>query len=45
MLSQSVDEVGGYTFALVDADTVKNLTTIDKSLLPYKQLDEKTDIR
>lgn len=44
-LSQSVDGVGGYTFALVDADTVKNLATTDKSLLPYKQLDEKADIR
>ena len=44
-MSQSVDGVGGYTFALVDADTVKNLATTDKSLLPYKQLDEKTDIR
>lgn len=44
-LSQSVDGVGGYSFALVDADTVKNLATTDKSLLPYKQLDGKTDIR
>lgn len=44
-LSQSVDGVGGYTFALIDADTVKNLATTDKSLLPYKQLDEKADIR
>ena len=44
-LSQSVDGVGGYTFALVDADTVKNLATTDESLLPYKQLDEKADIR
>ena len=44
-ISQSVDGVGGYTFALVDADTVKNLATTDNSLLPYKQLDEKTDIR
>lgn len=44
-LSQSVDGVGGYTFALVDADTVKNLATTDKSILPYKQLDEKKDIR
>ena len=43
-LKQSVDGVGGYSFALVDADTVKNLATTDKSLLPYKQLDEKTDI-
>ena len=44
-LYQSVDGVGGYTFSLVDADTVKNLATTDKSLLPYKQLDEKADIR
>ena len=44
-LEQSVDGVGGYSFSLVDADTVKNLATTDKSLLPYKQLDEKTDIR
>ena len=44
-LSQSVDGVRGYTFAMVDADTVKNLATTDKSLLPYKQLDEKADIR
>ena len=44
-LSPSVDGVGGYSFALVDADTVKNLATTDKNLLPYKQLDEKKDIR
>ena len=44
-LSQSVDGVGGYTFSLVDADTVKNLATTDKSLLPFKELDEKKDIR
>ena len=44
-LEQSVDGVGGYSFSLVDADTVKNLATTDKSLLPYKQLDEKADIR
>lgn len=44
-LEPSVDGVGGYSFALVDADTVKNLATTDKSLLPYKQLDEKADVR
>ena len=44
-LSQSVDGVGGYIFALVDADTVKNLATTDDSLLPYKQLDENADVR
>ena len=44
-LEPSVDGVGGYTFALVDADTVKNLATTDESLLPFKELDEKKDIR
>ena len=44
-LKQSVDGVGGYSFALVDADTVKNLAATDKSLLPFKELDEKKDIR
>ena len=44
-LEPSVDGVGGYSFALIDADTVKNLATTDKSLLPYKQLDEKKDIK
>ena len=43
-LKQSVDGVGGYSFSLVDADTVKNLATTDKSLLPYKKLDEKKDV-
>ena len=44
-LEKSVEGVGGYSFALVDADTVKNLATTDKSLLPYKELDEKKDVR
>ena len=44
-LEPSVDGVGGYSFALVDADTVKNLAITDKSLLPFKELDEKKDIR
>ena len=44
-LSPSVDGVGGYSFAMVDADTVKNLANTDNSLLPYKGLDEKADIR
>lgn len=44
-LASTVDGVGGYSFALVDADTVRNLATTDESLLPYKQLDEKKDIR
>ena len=45
VLAPTVDGVGGYSFALVDADTVKNLATTDKSLLPYKEMDEKKDIR
>ncbi len=45
VLAPRVDGVGGYSFALVDADTVKNLATTDKSLLPYKELDKKKDIR
>ena len=44
-LEQSVNGIGGYSFALIDADTVKNLATTDKSLLPFKELDEKKDIR
>ena len=45
VLAPTVEGVSGYSFALVDADTVKNLATTDNSLLPYKQLDEKADIR
>ena len=44
VLAPTVDGVGGYSFALVDADTVRNLVTTDKSLLPYKQLDEEKDM-
>lgn len=44
-LAPTIDGIGGYSFALVDADTVRNLATTDKSLLPYKQLDGKKDIR
>ena len=40
-LGPAVDGIGGYSFALIDADTVKNLATTDKSLLPFKELDEK----
>lgn len=44
-LAPSVDGVGGYSFSLVDADTVKNLATTDASLLPYKELNDRKDIR
>ena len=43
-LAGSVDGVGGYSFTLVDADTVRNFAVTDKSLLPYKELDPAKDI-
>ena len=43
-LAGSVDGVGGYSFTLVDSDTVRNLAVTDTSLLPYKELDPAKDI-
>ncbi len=43
-LESAVDGVGGYSFALVDADTVRNLAVTDASLLPYKEIDPAKDI-
>lgn len=43
-LESAVDGVGGYSFTLVDADTVRNLAATDKSLLPYKEIDPAKDI-
>ena len=43
-IAGSVDGVGGYSFTLVDADTVRNLAVTDTSLLPYKEIDPKKDI-
>lgn len=37
--------VSGYSFELVDASTVKNIATSDKTLLPYKYIDGKKDVR
>lgn len=37
--------VKGYSFELVDAATVKHLATSDKTLLPYKYVDGKKDVR
>lgn len=37
--------VSGYSFELVDASTVRNLATSDKTLLPYKHVDGKKDVR
>lgn len=38
-------KVKGYSFDLVDAPTVKTLATKDKTLLPYKIVDGKKDVR
>lgn len=43
-IAGSVDGVGGYSFTLVDADTVRNLAVTDTSLLPYKEIDPAKDI-
>ena len=43
-LESAVDGVGGYSFTLVDADTVINLAVTDTSLLPYKEIDPAKDI-
>lgn len=43
-LEGAVDGVGGYSFTLTDADTVRNLATTDGSLLPFKKLDQKKDV-
>ncbi len=46
LTSEGVSEaVSGYSFELVDASTVKNLATSDKSLLPYKYVDGVKDVR
>ena len=43
-IESTVDGVGGYSFTLVDADTVRNLAVTDTSLLPYKKIDPAKDI-
>ena len=43
-LAESVDGVGGYSFTLVDRDTVRELSITDKSLLPFRELDPAKDI-
>lgn len=43
-LEGTVDGVGGYSFTLVDADTVRTLATADGSLLPSRVLDPAKDI-
>lgn len=39
------DSVAGYSFELVDVSTVKRLATSDETLLPYKYIDGKKDVR
>lgn len=43
-LADAVDGVGGYSFTLTDANTVRHLATTDKSLLPFRELDPAKDI-
>lgn len=38
-------QIKDYSFSLTDANTVKNLATSDKTLLPYKTVDGKKDVR
>lgn len=38
-------KVKGYSFEMVDASTVKTLATKDKTLLPYKTVDGRKDVR
>jgi SPP1 gp7 family putative phage head morphogenesis protein len=38
-------QVGGYSFTMADVNTVKNLATRDTTLLPYKYIDGKKDVR
>lgn len=35
----------GYSFALADKNTIKNLETSDKTLLPYKKVNGRKDVR
>ena len=43
-IESAVDGIGGYSFTLADADTVRNLAVTDTSLLPYKEIDPAKDI-
>ena len=44
-IDATIGEIRGYSFSLVDADTVRNLALNDDTLLPYKYIDGKKDIR
>lgn len=45
IVEEAGDYVKGYGFDMVDADTVKRLSTEDKTLMPYKEIDGKKDVR
>lgn len=42
-IGETVDGVGGYSFAMVDSNTVKELATRNSRLLPYKYIDQRKD--
>lgn len=44
-IEATIGEIRGYSFSLVDADTVRNLALNDDTLLPYKYIDGEKDIR
>jgi SPP1 gp7 family putative phage head morphogenesis protein len=45
-IAPSVENIiDGYSFNLVDANTIRNLATKDDTLLPYKTMDGKKDVR
>lgn len=39
------NQVKGYSFELVDQSTIRSLATSDKTLLPYKYIDGRKDVR
>ena len=44
-LEEGVEGLGGYSFTLVDAHTVRHLATEDKTLLPYKHVNGQREER
>ena len=43
-IGESFDGIGGYSFTLTDADTVRNLVESDRSFLPMRNLDFSRDV-
>lgn len=41
---EAFDGIGGYSFTLTDADTIRNLVESDRSFLPMRELDFSRDI-